>query len=248
MTQAATAINTGGTTGPSTTVGSRLRNSPALRAAIDAIVRETGEASAQLTDVRPPNPGLKESYDAMMKRCAEVRGRALLYPYVGSGAGNGALVELADGSVKWDMICGIGVHFFGHAHPTLIEAAAISAADDVLKQGNLLSNMEAYEFGEVILNEAKKHSRLKHAYIATSGAMANENALKVCYQKHAPASRVLCFQDCFMGRSVTMCQIGDGPDYRQGIPLSTLVDYMPFWEPVMAERMGPGMHGKKRFI
>ena len=39
--------------------------------------------------------------------------------------------------------------------------------------------------------------------------MANENALKVCYQKHAPASRVIAFKDCFMGRSVTMSQIGD---------------------------------------
>jgi 4-aminobutyrate aminotransferase-like enzyme len=241
-------VNSTANAQPSSTVGSRLRSSPALKAAVDAILRETASASAQITDTRPSNPGLKESYDSMLKRCADVRGRGLLYPYIGSGAGNGALVELADGSVKWDMICGIGVHFFGHSHPALIEAAAVSAVDDVIKHGNLLSNMEAYEFGEVLLAEAKKHSRLKHVYVATSGAMANENALKVCYQKHAPASRVLCFQDCFMGRSITMCQIGDGPDYRQGIPLSTLVDYMPFWEPAMAERMGPGMHGKKRYI
>ena len=34
-----------------------------------------------------------------------------------TGLGNGPFVELADGSVKMDMICGIGVHHFGHSHP-----------------------------------------------------------------------------------------------------------------------------------
>jgi 4-aminobutyrate aminotransferase-like enzyme len=241
MTQIATSSATS-----SLTAGATLRRSPALRAAIDAIVAESNRAAATITDIRPSRADLSESYEALMKRCADVRGRALLYPYLGSGLGNGALVELADGSVKWDMICGIGVHFFGHSNPELVRVSAESSVDNVLKHGNLSSNMEAYEFGETLLQLASRKSKLKHVYVATSGAMANENALKVCYQKHAPASRVLCFQDCFMGRSITMCQIGDGPDYRQGIPLSTLVDYMPFWDPAAADAMGPG--GKKRFI
>jgi 4-aminobutyrate aminotransferase-like enzyme len=41
-----------------------------------------------------------------------------------------------------------------------------------------------------------------------------------------------------MGRSVTMSQIGDNPAYRVGIPLSTLVDYMPFFDPAAADRLG----------
>lgn len=231
---------------PSLSAGAAFRASPAVKAAIDTLVRENRAAAAALTDIRPPNPGLKTSYEHLMKRAADVRGRALLYPYLGSGLGNGPLVELADGSVKWDMISGIGVHFFGHSEPDLIEEALVGALDDTVKHGNLQSNFEAYEFGELFLAEAKKKSRLKHVYVATSGAMANENALKVCYQKHAPASRVLAFKDCFMGRSITMCQIGDAADYRQGIPLSTLVDYMPFYDHAAVERMGPG--GKKRFI
>jgi 4-aminobutyrate aminotransferase-like enzyme len=74
--------------------------------------------------------------------------------------------------------------------------------------------------------------------------MANENALKVCFQKHAPASRVLAFKDCFMGRSVVMSQIGDAAANRIGIPLSVLVDYMPFYDEVAARRMG----GPTKFI
>ncbi len=225
------------------TSGAKLRSSPAVEQAVAAIVSEVRARSAEVTDVRPPNAALKADYEALMKRAADVRGRGLLYPYIGSGVGNGALVELADGSVKWDMICGIGVHFFGHSEPELIAEAVRAGIDDTVKHGNLQSNFEPYEFAETLLTEAKKNSRLKHAYIATSGAMANENALKVCFQKHAPASRVLAFKDCFMGRSLTMVQIGDSANGREGLPLNTLVDYMPFYDPAAAERMG-----KARYI
>lgn len=244
MTQAAASVSPSIRPTSGGTVASQLRTSPAVLAAIDTIVKEAQAKSALVTDVRAADPALKVSYDALMARAADVRGRGLLYPYIGSGIGNGALVELADGSVKWDMICGIGVHYFGHSDSELIREALVGSMDDTLKHGNLQSNMEAYEFAEVICAEARKSSRLKYAYVSTAGAMANENAIKVCYQKAAPAGvRVLAFKDCFMGRTVTMAQIGDTADYRQGIPLSTLVDYMPFWDAVAAERMG-----KKRFI
>jgi 4-aminobutyrate aminotransferase-like enzyme len=225
------------------TAGRQLRSSQVVEQAISAMVAEVRARSAQITGVRGPTSELKESYEALMKRAAEVRGRGLLYPYIGSGVGNGALVELGDGSVKWDMICGIGVNFFGHSDPELIAAALRGSLDDTLKQGNLQTSWEPFEFCETLLNEAKKGSRLKHAYVSTSGAMANENAVKLCYQKHAPASRVIAFRDCFMGRSVTMSQIGDAAGNRQGLPLSTLVDYMPFYDPVAAAAMG-----KARYI
>jgi 4-aminobutyrate aminotransferase-like enzyme len=228
---------------PAGTVGRQLHTSANVKAAIGSVVSEVRSRSAQITGIRGPIAELQESYEAAMKRAAEVRGRGLLYPYISSGIGNGALVELADGSVKWDMICGIGVHFFGHSDPDLTEAGLRGALDDTLKQGNLQTSWEPFEFCETLLTEARKGSRLRHAYVATSGCMANENAIKICYQKHAPASRVIAFKDCFMGRSVTMSQIGDAAGNRQGLPLSTQVDYMPFWDGVAAERMG-----KSRFI
>jgi 4-aminobutyrate aminotransferase-like enzyme len=221
-----------------TTIGQQLHHSPVVKAAAAQIVNELRIKSAQITDVRPAKPELKQSYESLLERAGAVRGRGLLYPYIGSGIGNGALVELADGSVKWDMICGIGVHFFGHSDPELIEIGLLSGLDDILKHGNLSSNFEAYSFMETLLGAAGRSSRLKHCYLSTSGAMANENALKVCYQKHAPASRVIAFKDCFMGRSVTMAQIGDTPEYRQGLPLNTLVDYMPFFNEHEANRVG----------
>jgi 4-aminobutyrate aminotransferase-like enzyme len=231
----------------SATVGGQLHSSPAVDAAIKAIVAEVKAKTAHITDVKPGDPALKEEYEALMARAAAVRGRPLLYPFVGSGAGNRGLVELADGSVKWDMICGIGVHFFGHSDTDLIEASLRGGIDDTLKHGNLVSNFEAYSFAETLLNEAKKHSKLKHAYVATSGAMANENALKVCMQK-AGAHRVLAFKDCFMGRSLSMLSVGDSHLGREGMPINTAVDYMPFYDQAIVDRMGGGAGGKKRFI
>ncbi|MEM1329982.1 MAG: aminotransferase class III-fold pyridoxal phosphate-dependent enzyme [Planctomycetota bacterium] len=226
------------------TVGEQIRGDEAVSNAIDTLVTTIAAKNATITDARGPIDGKRESYEAFMERAAAVKGRGLLYPYVGSGAGNGPLIELADGSVKWDMISGIGVHFFGHGDPGLMRASIEASTEASLKHGNLQSNAGAYEFGEALLREAKKNSRLAHAFITTSGAMANESAIKVCYQKHFPASRVLAFKHCFMGRSVTMCQIGDSAAGRLGIPLTTQVDYMPFWNEEAVEKVG----GKQAFI
>src|SRR5437867_3662585 len=78
------------------TLGADLAASPALRAAIDTIIREVASRSARLTDIRAPQEGLREPYNAYLKRAADSRGRALLYPCLGSGLGNGPLVELLD--------------------------------------------------------------------------------------------------------------------------------------------------------
>jgi len=224
------------------TVGMQLHNSPVVDQAIATIVGELAAHSALITDVRPQQAGLKEEYESLMARAAAVRGRALLYPFIGSGIGNGALVELADGSVKWDMVCGIGVNFFGHSDTDLADAALRAGIDDTVKHGNLASNFEAYEFAETLLAETRKGSKLRHAYLSTSGAMANENALKVCMQKSG-GSRVLAFENCFMGRSLTMLAVGDSHAGREGLPISTHVDYLPFYDAVEAQRIG-----KKQYI
>lgn len=231
--------------------GEELRLSPATRAGIDQIVSEVQSHSAKITDVRGPrSEAARQRFEEFMELAADVRGRPLLYPHVGSGVGNGPLIELMDGSVKFDMITGIGVHFFGHSHPGITRAAIEGATADVVMQGHLMMNREAFDFAKILVDEAQKGgSKLSHAFLCGSGAMANENALKVCYQKHAPASRVLAFSHCFMGRSITMAQIGDSAGGRQGIPLSTLVDYMPFYDHVAARRMSAGdVGGPTRYI
>jgi 4-aminobutyrate aminotransferase-like enzyme len=218
------------------TVGSALHASPAIDAAIRAIRTEVEAKQRELTGARPPRAELKETLDGWLKRATEVRGRGPLYPYLGSGVGNGPLVELVDGSVKWDLINGIGVHMFGHGDPELIEASIRGSISDLVMQGNLQYNPEAIEFGEFLSREAARSSRMKHCFITNSGCMANEAALKVCQQKTNAAPRIIAFADCFMGRSTTMSQIGDTAAYRQGIAQNILVDYLPFYDPEMGQR------------
>jgi 4-aminobutyrate aminotransferase-like enzyme len=225
------------------TTGQQIHQSPAIQAAIDTVVAEVETHCSAVTDVRAPDPALALSYEALCKRVGDARGRPVLYPYVGSGAGQGALVELADGSVKWDLITGIGVHFFGHSDLDLIRASLHASVGDTLKHGALQTNMEPVTFSEVLLEQAGRGSDLKYCYLSTSGAMANENALKVCFHKHAPAVRVVAFEHCFMGRSWAMSQIGDKAANRVGIPLNVHVDYMPFYDPHAAAAMG-----KKKYI
>lgn len=229
--------------GAPASVGEALGRSSAASASIGTLVAEVQAHAAKITGPRPPSSAAARAcYEELMAHAAENRGRALLYPYLGSNLGHGALVELADGSVKWDMICGIGVHFFGHSHPRLVEAALRGALGDTCMQGNLQGNTDQYEFLDRLVRLAKRKSRLAHGYLATSGCMANENAIKICYQKVSNSTggspRVIAFKDCFMGRSVTMSQIGDAAANRVGLPLSTQVDYMPFYDPVAAQSMG----------
>jgi 4-aminobutyrate aminotransferase-like enzyme len=118
----------------------------------------------------------------------------------------------------------------------MIAAAMRAGLSDLCMQGNLTSNQDSVAFGEFLVAEAKRSSRMSHCFVSNSGCMVNEAALKVCMQKTNAAPRIIAFQDCFMGRSITMSQIGDAAAYRQGIPLSTLVDYMPFYDPQLGAR------------
>lgn len=226
------------------TTGHELLNDQSIHDAFHTIADQVATYASRITDVRPPAADLKVTFDQMLADAAEVKGRGLLYPSISSGVGNGALIEMADGSVKWDMLTGIGVHFLGHSNPKVIKAQLDAALLDTTKHGNLQTSYDAVTFGQKLIKHASRTSDLAHAFITTSGAMANESAIKVCYQKHAPASRVLAFENCFMGRSVTMAQIGDSAGGRQGVPLSTLVDYIPFWNKDRADAMG----GETKFI
>ncbi|MGI9013602.1 MAG: aminotransferase class III-fold pyridoxal phosphate-dependent enzyme [Phycisphaerales bacterium] len=213
-----------------------LREDAEIARAIETILTRVQAAQADIDQIRPATAAGREQLQHWLDRQAQVKGKPAWYPYVGSGLGNGPFVELMDGSVKLDLINGIGVSMFGHSDPDLIETAIRAAISDTTMQGNLQFNSDAIEFGEFLLEEAVRTSRLKHAFIINSGALANETALKICMQKKdGKAPRIIAFNDCFMGRTTTMCQIGDSAAGRDGIPLNTFVDYMPFYDHELGE-------------
>src|SRR4051812_32514498 len=89
-------------------------SSQRFAAAKKELLQVIAEGSAGLRSVRGPTADAKETYDQAVRGFAQDRGRDLYFPFLGSGLGSGPFVELADGSVKLDMITGIGINFFGH--------------------------------------------------------------------------------------------------------------------------------------
>src|SRR5690606_36877990 len=155
---------------------------------------------------------------------------------VGSGLGRGPLVELADGSVKYDFITGIGVHYMGHNHPALLDAGVDAAIESTVMQGNLQQNHHSEKLLGQLLDAAnRKGGAFAHGFLTSSGAMANENALKAAFQKRFPANRVLAFEHGFAGRTLALSHVTDKPAYRRGLPEILAVDHIPFFDPVKPE-------------
>ncbi|QDS96597.1 Acetylornithine/acetyl-lysine aminotransferase [Roseimaritima multifibrata] len=215
----------------------KLRADPRVLEAKRLLQEALAEHGAPLTEVRPPRESLLAGYEAMLKRLETSRGGKPIWPYLASGIGNGPWVELADGSVKLDMIGGIGVHGAGHSHPAILDAAVDAAIEDTLMQGNLQQHPPGMVLSERLLewavqpNSQQESAALDHCMLSTSGAMANENALKIALHHAAPADRVIAFENAFAGRSLAMAAITDRPNYRQGLPLALQVDYLPFLDP-----------------
>jgi 4-aminobutyrate aminotransferase-like enzyme len=179
----------------------------------------------------PPDPDLKLDYEDAIHQLSGLRGAQLFYPYLGSGFGRGPLVELSDGSIKYDFISGIGVHHFGHSHPKLVESTFMAALSDTIMQGNLQQNSKTLDVCRLLLDCANRQGAdLSHCFLSTSGAMANENALKLIFQRNYPKDRIIAFDHCFAGRTLALSQVTDKPTYREGLPSSFHVDYLPFYD------------------
>lgn len=213
------------------TVADGFFNDSRLQQAKKLIQEALSEHSSKITAVRPADPGLKDSYDAILKKVADYRGGALFYNYLGTGIGNGPFVELADGSVKYDFITGIGVHYMGHSHPGVVEAQLNGAISNTVMNGHLQQNVDTAKLLELMSKEACKNgAEVKNVFLSTSGAMANENAFKIILQKRSPASRFFAFEKCFAGRTLGMAWVTDKAAYRQGLPKTLDVDYIPFYD------------------
>lgn len=210
------------------TQADKLRRDPRIAEAKRLIAEAMAQHAAELTEAKPPNESLQQGYQAWLDRAAAPRGGPTIWPYLSSGLGNGPFVELADGSVKLDFIGGIGVHGFGHSEPRMIDAAIDAAIDDTVMQGNLQQNPASVVMAEKLVQLASKSGAdLSLCMLSTSGAMANENALKIALHHQTPADRILAFDNAFAGRSIALAALTDRPTYRAGLPIALNVDYLP---------------------
>jgi 4-aminobutyrate aminotransferase-like enzyme len=198
-----------------------LLEAPRVREAARALVKAVAEETAE----RALSP---KAYERALRELERRRGRGLLFPALLTPHGSGARVRLADGTTKLDFIGGIGVYGFGHGDPDLLETAVVAAAGDSVFQGHLAPGPEYLRLSRALLRHAGP--RLKHAWLSVSGAMANENALKMILQKHHPADRIVAFEHGFAGRTLALAELTDEPAYREGLPLRSGVLHVPFFD------------------
>ena len=214
-----------------------MRRDPRVAEAKRLLAEAVAEHSAGITGVRGPVAELEADYEQLLQRLGAARGGPPFWPYLASGIGNGPYVELADGSVKLDFISGIGVHGCGHSSPAMVDAAIDAALEDTVMQGNLQQHPPSLKMCERLIQLASTGgASIDHCLLSTSGAMANENALKIAMHNRAPADRVIAFDNAFAGRTFAMASLTDKAKYREGLPLAITVDYLPFRDPGNPER------------
>ncbi len=207
----------------------KMKNQINLEAEVQKLVQKVMKETEAINDVREPQEDLTEEYKKLLDEIGKYRGRPLYWSYIGSGLGNGPYVQCQDGSVKLDLINGIGVHLLGHSHPRVLAAGVHGALQDTVNQGHLQPGEEYVEISRKLVGLAK-NSRLKHVWLSTCGTMANENALKMARQKNSPAKYVISMENAFSGRSTMMAEITDNPDYKQGLPAYNEVLRIPFYD------------------
>lgn len=197
---------------------------------ISDLVAAVADEEKSLTSVSAPTAEALDHGKRVFDEIGKHRGRALNYQFIGTGAGRGTFVEVEDGSVKMDLINGIGVHLFGHGHTKVREAAVRGALSDVVMQGNLEPNHEYVKLSKMMVDLASKNSRLRHVWFSTCGTMANENALKLARQKNTPAKLVIGMKNAFAGRSTMMAEVTDNPAYKEGLPEYNEVLRIPWYD------------------
>ncbi|MBF0361846.1 MAG: aminotransferase class III-fold pyridoxal phosphate-dependent enzyme [Oligoflexia bacterium] len=184
----------------------------------------------KINKIKAADPDKVNFFKSKLDYYIKNRGREFFYNYISSGKGHGPFTELLDGSVKYDLINGIGFNLLGHSHPLMIKANLEAATVDTVMCGNLQTYVDANEASVALVNSVKEKSRLKHFWFTGSGGCANDLALKLIWQKKAPKYNLIAFKKAFAGRTIATQEITDKPDFREGMPKYLNVFHVPHFD------------------
>lgn len=136
------------------------------------------------------------------------------YPMVLSH-GEGPYVYDSNGKKYIDFLAGIAVNLLGHGHPKLVKAVAEQAQKMIH-----CSNLYYTEVQAQLAKELVTASGLGKAFIANSGAEANEGAMKLArkYAKtvHPEKREIITAYHCFHGRTLATLTATAQPKYQEG--------------------------------
>lgn len=193
------------------------------------LAKKLVQEAKTINGVRLPSKKTPTKANELLKSIEEFRGRAMFYPYLMTGRGNGPYLEFADGSVKLDFITGIGVNFLGYSNPDVIKNQIEGISQTNVYESHLICSSNLENFLRKTVQLVNKDTNLRHCFPAMSGAMANENAVKIAFHNSPGRDQIVVFKDSFHGRTHLMAQLTDNPAYRVGLPTPFSVHHIPFY-------------------
>lgn len=194
-----------------------------------SLCKKLVQIASKINKVKSPDKKSHVKSQEILKSIEQYRGRAMFYPQLMTGRGNGPYLEFADGSVKLDFITGIGVNFLGYSNPNVIKHQIKGICQTNVYESHLICTEMLENFLRKTVNLVNKDTNLRHCFPAMSGAMANENALKIAFHNSPGRDQIVVFKDAFHGRTHLMAQLTDNPSYRVGLPTPFTVHHIPFY-------------------
>jgi 4-aminobutyrate aminotransferase len=120
------------------------------------------------------------------------------YPLV-AARGEGCMLEDVDGNVFLDMTAGIAVTATGHAHPDVVQAIQVQAAQLLHMSGTDFYYEPMVELAEKLASRAPFPQGAK-VFFTNSGAESNEGAIKLA-RYYTKRSLIVAFLGAFHGRT-----------------------------------------------
>lgn len=142
-------------------------------------------------------------------------------------SGEGVYVYDEQGRKYLDLLGGIAVNSLGYAHPAL-KAALTAQLERCTHVSNFFTTPAQLTLGERLqaIFEASGYTTPVKAFLANSGAEANEAALKLT-RLHKPGGKVLALEHSFHGRTLGTLSITAKPAIRDPFePLPSNVEFI----------------------
>jgi acetylornithine/N-succinyldiaminopimelate aminotransferase len=146
--------------------------------------------------------------------------------------GKGSTVWDADGRSYLDLLAGIAVSSLGHAHPALVEAVSHQVSQ-LAHTSNLYVNEPSARLAKRLVDLLRPAAGDARAFLANSGAEANECALKIA-RKHGRSldpgkTHLVAAERSFHGRTTGALALTGQPAKREPFtPLIGDVTFVPY--------------------
>jgi len=156
-------------------------------------------------------------------------------PTLALSHGQGCTVWDTDGRRYLDLVAGIAVSALGHAHPALVRAVT-EQVGRIAHTSNLYANGPATALAARLVALLRPTDGDARAFLANSGAEANEAALKIA-RKHGRALDagkigVVAAARSFHGRTAGALSLTGNPAKRDPfLPLLPGVTFVPYGDP-----------------